>query len=140
PSTTSYSLTTFTNFPYLTIMKSILTLSLIVFTAASCFAQEEPTPVRQNTQPEIAPPPAKEVAVPMSSNQSTKPRALVAPPPPISLAEPAPKIIEQVTDFPDVQAQFPGGEEALNAFVAENIVYPEASLEMKEQGTVYVSF
>ena len=121
-------------------MKSILTLSLLVFTTASSFAQEEPTPVRQNTQPEIAPSPAKEVAVPMSSNQSTEPRPLIAPPEPPPVAEQAPKIVEDAIDYPDVEAEFPGGQEAMHAFIVENLQYPDVSLEMKEQGVVYVSF
>ena len=98
-----------------------------------------PAHIRQNTQPEIAPPPVKEEAVPMSSNQITEPLPVVPPPPPAP-AEPAPQIIEQVTDFPDVEAQFPGGNEAMMQFIAENLQYPEVSLKMKEQGKVYVRF
>lgn len=36
--------------------------------------------------------------------------------------------------------QFPGGEEALQAYLKEHVKYPSASKKRKEQGTVIVSF
>jgi len=45
-----------------------------------------------------------------------------------------------VSDFAEVDPQFPGGESAMIKFIQENVTYPELSREMGEQGTVYVQF
>lgn len=47
---------------------------------------------------------------------------------------------EAIVDFAEVDPMFPGGEVAMVNFIRENIVYPELSREMGEQGTVYVQF
>lgn len=49
-------------------------------------------------------------------------------------------IVEPVVDFPDVEAQFPGGEEMMKKWMQENIVYPEISMENGDQGRVYLKF
>lgn len=36
--------------------------------------------------------------------------------------------------------KFPGGDDALRAFISENIVYPEDAKNQKQEGKVYVSF
>src|SRR6185436_20886720 len=41
-----------------------------------------------------------------------------------------------VEDMPD----FPGGEDAMKKFLAENIKYPDEAVRNNVQGTVYVSF
>lgn len=56
------------------------------------------------------------------------------PPPP-----PPPRSAE-VIDFPDVEAQFPGGTSELRKFINEHIVYPEEAVKKKEQGKVFVAF
>jgi protein TonB len=43
-------------------------------------------------------------------------------------------------EFPDFEAQFPGGENALKKYIIQNIQYPQVALENQEQGTVYVQF
>lgn len=50
------------------------------------------------------------------------------------------EIVEPVVDFPDVEAQFPGGEEMMRKWMQENIVYPEISMENGDQGRVYLKF
>jgi protein TonB len=45
-----------------------------------------------------------------------------------------------VSDFAEVDPEFPGGESAMIKFIQENVTYPEMSREMGEQGTVYVQF
>lgn len=47
---------------------------------------------------------------------------------------------EEVIEFPDVEAQFPGGNDSLRYFIATNVVYPEIALQNGDQGRVYVSF
>lgn len=46
----------------------------------------------------------------------------------------------QIIDFPDVEANFPGGAAALTSFIVNNVQYPEHSIEMEDQGKVYLSF
>jgi protein TonB len=50
------------------------------------------------------------------------------------------EIVEPIVDFPDVEAQFPGGEEMMRKWMQENIVYPEISMENGDQGKVYLKF
>ena len=45
-----------------------------------------------------------------------------------------------ISDFPDVEAVFIGGSTALQKWIASNVRYPEESIEMNEQGRVYLSF
>jgi len=44
------------------------------------------------------------------------------------------------TELPDVEAEFPGGVDAMMNFMKENIKYPLSSIEKNEQGRVFVSF
>jgi periplasmic protein TonB len=46
----------------------------------------------------------------------------------------------EIVDFPDVEAEFPGGPEAMKKWIRDNIVYPPESLKKKEEGKVFVSF
>lgn len=58
-------------------------------------------------------------------------------PPPVETV----KIIEEpIMDFVEVDPAFPGGELEMVKFIQKNVVYPELSREMGEQGTVYVQF
>lgn len=45
---------------------------------------------------------------------------------------------EKVYDSVDVPSQFPGGDKALNDYIAQNIVYPKEALEKGLQGMVMV--
>lgn len=47
---------------------------------------------------------------------------------------------EEIVDFPDVEAEFPGGTAALQRWVAMNVIYPEEAIEKDEMGKVYLSF
>ena len=60
-------------------------------------------------------------------------------PPPEPLPNPMPQA-NPVIDFPDVEAKFPGGEEAMMKFISDNIKYPEIDRELGSQGRVYVQF
>lgn len=50
------------------------------------------------------------------------------------------KSAEPVYDLTEVDPEFPGGEDAMIKFIQANVVYPETSREMGEQGVVYVQF
>lgn len=49
-------------------------------------------------------------------------------------------IEEEIIEFPDVEAEFIGGAQALMKYIQTNIQYPPTSIEMNEQGKVYLSF
>jgi TonB family protein len=91
---------------------------------------------------------------------------LPPPPPEVKPIKPLPPIktvveipIEFVSDFPDVEAEFPChtfyqydtlgnvsaqtnecGISAMMQFLSENIIYPETAVEMGEQGRVFLQF
>lgn len=47
---------------------------------------------------------------------------------------------EPIVDFAEVDPAFPGGEAAMAEWIQKHVEYPEMSIEMGEQGTVYVRF
>lgn len=61
-------------------------------------------------------------------------------------APPRPMIVKEdskasaIVDFPDVEAQFPGGMAKLQEFINDNIRYPQEALDIGTQGKVYASF
>lgn len=77
-------------------------------------------------------------------------KAIPPPPPPPPEAEDS--ILELVVDEEELEGEiriftvvenepeFPGGMDALNAFLKENIRYPEAARKERLEGTVYVTF
>ena len=48
--------------------------------------------------------------------------------------------IDEVYITPEKMPEFPGGEEALDEFLAKNIKYPQAAKDSNVQGKVYVQF
>lgn len=47
---------------------------------------------------------------------------------------------EDIIDFPDVEARYPGGSAAFQEYVSKNIRYPKTAIVNNEQGRVYLSF
>lgn len=47
---------------------------------------------------------------------------------------------DKIVDFPDVQAEFEGGSEALKKYIGKSVVYPEIAMELGDQGKVYIEF
>lgn len=72
----------------------------------------------------------------------------IPPPPPAVVT--TPEIIEdsnvtyvfngEIIDFPDVEAEFPGGSKGMQKWIIENVIYPESALENNLQGRVFLSF
>jgi|TARA_R110000737_G_scaffold53512_1_gene75135 protein TonB len=94
------------------------------------------------TPPQVdAPPPPQEEII-EKKNEEKEPVVVVAPPPPPVPKGPETKVEvkEEIIEFPDVEAQFPGGMAELQKYIASNINYPQTSIEMNEQGKVYLSF
>ena len=61
------------------------------------------------------------------------------PPPPIT-DDPISAVKTEIVDFPEVEAEFPGGNHLLKEWIKSNLVYPELSRELGDQGRVYVLF
>ena len=102
--------------------------------------QEEPEeePPQEETAVEVPPPPAEEILE--EENKEEPPKKIVPVPPPVKIATEQTKITEEIIEFPDVEASFPGGAAALKQYIRDNVVYPEMAMEMNEQGKVYLSF
>lgn len=46
---------------------------------------------------------------------------------------------EEISQFPDLEAEYPGGPEAMMKFISDNIQYPSDANEMCVQGRVFIS-
>ncbi len=100
-------------------------------------------------QPEETPPPPPAVDAPPpiteeiieEENTETEPVTVVETSLPVVTA-PVEEVVveEEIIDFPDVEAGFPGGTAAMKKWIAENVQYPQTAIEMNEQGRVYLSF
>jgi protein TonB len=61
----------------------------------------------------------------------------------IEVEEDTTKVVESekvIVDYPDKEASFPKGVDKMKKFLAHNIQYPEISMEMGDQGKVFVQF
>ncbi|WP_417264936.1 energy transducer TonB [Brumimicrobium sp.] len=47
---------------------------------------------------------------------------------------------DAIVEYPDVEAQYPGGAKAMSKYLANNIKYPEIAMELGDQGRVFVEF
>lgn len=100
--------------------------------------EDEPTPPPPATVD--APLPVQEEII-EEENTETIPTPVVEVVPEIQVAEETViEVEEEIIEFPDVEASFPGGPAELQRFIKENVQYPQTSIEMNEQGRVYLSF
>jgi protein TonB len=88
------------------------------------------------------PPPPSEVTITKVNTNDTVVKKVVAIQTDIKIGQivPEKKIEAEVIEFPDVEAVFPGGPGAMQQWIAKNVKYPQTSIELGEQGKVYVSF
>ena len=100
--------------------------------------KDEPPPVEP---PQVdAPPPVQEEII-EEENTEEIPAPVVVTPPPVDIGPvDVVPIKQEIIEFPDVEATFPGGPAALQKWIADNVQYPQTSIEMNEQGKVYLSF
>lgn len=102
--------------------------------------QDENTPPPPPPPQVDAPPPVTE-EIKEEKNTEVEPTPVVQTPPPVKIGPVEEvKVDEEIIDFPDVEATFPGGAAALQKWIGENVQYPQTSIEMNEQGKVYLSF
>ena len=101
--------------------------------------------------------------VPESVEEPTPPPVAIPVPPPSEVTSPEKTVLEipseDIVDFPDMDAEFPChtfyrydslgnvsfqtevcGTLGLMRFINENVNYPETSIEMNEQGRVFLQF
>ncbi len=62
------------------------------------------------------------------------------PPPDVTVPSIVDPVEMALVEFPDVEAAFTGGVEALKKWMQENINYPDESIKRADQGKVYVAF
>ena len=100
--------------------------------------QQEETPPPPPPSVDAPPPVTEEIIE--EENTETEPVAEIPVPPPVDLGDDEPVLEAEIIDFPDVEAQFPGGAAAMQKWISENVQYPQTAIEMNEQGRVYLSF
>jgi protein TonB len=112
--------------------------------AAVKFVQES----QKNETPPPPPPPSVDAPPPVQEeikvekNKEVEPTPVITTPPPFDMGPKTQDIVvkEEIIEFPDVEAAFPGGAAELQKWIGSNVQYPQTSIEMNEQGRVYVSF
>jgi len=101
--------------------------------------QDEPPPPPEETQVDVPPPPQEDIIE--EEDTEEEPPPVVDVPPPVNIGPvDQPKIEREIIEFPDVEAAFPGGAAAMQKWINDNIQYPQTSIEMGEQGRVYLKF
>ena len=114
--------------------------------------KEEIPPPIETPQMDV-PPPVSEDIVEEENNEIEPVTVVEVKPPDVKIAKEliiGPVVVEEeviavveeeeVIEFPDVEAEFIGGPQALMKYIQLNIQYPPTSIEMNEQGKVYLSF
>ena len=98
--------------------------------------EETPPPV-ETPQVDVPPPVTEDIIE--EENTEEEPITVVEVPP-VVIAEETVIVEEEIIEFPDVEAEFKGGAQAMMKYIQQNIQYPPTSIEMNEQGKVYLSF
>lgn len=94
----------------------------------------------QLDEPEYMAPPV-EVIVIDSSLHTTPTSTTTVTPPTIGRVVVNERVVKaEPILFPDVEAKFPGGTVEMQRWIANNVVYPEISIEIEDQGKVYLTF
>lgn len=92
-------------------------------------------------EPEVALLPDEDIIIDSNTQDIPDTRIIVITPPDLTKGNNTTVIVEQpIIDFPDIEASFLGGAAAMQRWIAENVNYPQSSIEMNEQGRVYLSF
>ncbi|MDB4075680.1 TonB family protein [Crocinitomicaceae bacterium] len=103
----------------------------------------EETPVKEPetmVDPEVTTPLTPEIIIVPPKTDPPKTVIKLTPPNPPKVNPDPPVIAPEPIDFPDVEAMFPGGAAELQKWIFANVEYPEASIEIEDQGRVFLSF
>ena len=98
-----------------------------------------PPPPPEEVEIQIAPEPPEEIII-KENIEEEPPPAVTPPAPPPPVEAKVEEVAAPIVDFPDVEAGFPGGPAAMMKWINDNIKYPQTSIEMNEQGRVFLSF
>lgn len=130
------------SFSYTTAIEREVKDKVVENLSEDSFEQEVKEEVKQEQQEqttvEVPPPPQEEIIE--EENKEEPPKSTPPVPPPVKIETEQVKVAEEIIEFPDVEASFPGGAAALKQYIRDNVVYPEMAMEMNEQGKVYLSF
>lgn len=102
--------------------------------------KEDAPPPQTPPQVDAPPPPQEEIIEKENTEREPEVVVVITPPDIPKGPETKVEIVEEVIEFPDVEAQFPGGAAELQKWIAKNVQYPQTAIEMNEQGKVYLSF
>ena len=103
-------------------------------------AEETPPPPPEDP-PEIQITPEVPEEVKVKENEEKDPPPAVTPPaPPPPVEQKVEPVAAPIVEFPDVEAGFPGGPAEMMKWINDNVKYPQTSIEMNEQGRVFLSF
>lgn len=91
-------------------------------------------------QPEVVLLPDENIIVDSNTQEIPDTRIIVILPPDIKIGDGPVVLDPPIIEFPDVEASFLGGTAAMQRWIAENVNYPQSSIELNEQGRVYLSF
>lgn len=131
------------SFTYTSSLEQDNTLNTAANTSDIQFTEEvitPPTPQITMPQPTVILPPSDEIRVDSNTQKKIDPIIVVIPPK-IGPNNTITNIKEkEIIEWPDVDAKFDGGAAAMQAWIAQNVEYPQTSIEMNEQGKVYLSF
>ncbi|MCJ8291800.1 MAG: energy transducer TonB [Crocinitomicaceae bacterium] len=90
--------------------------------------------------PVIEPMPPEPYPDPVPNPIPPQPGPVPYPIPPPPFPEPEPIVVEEIVELAEVEAIFPGGNEAMMKFISDNVKYPEIDRGLGNQGRVYVRF
>ncbi len=105
-------------------------------------ADEPPKIIEPEDAPQINVPlpPSEVVEVIKDKEEPAKATTPTTLPPPMPVGVKDVVVKEEIVEYPDKEAMFPGGAAAMTRWIQEHVVYPEMARETGEQGKVYVQF
>lgn len=102
--------------------------------------QEKVDPPEVMPQNNVVIPPDDNIIIDSNDVKEPPKFTVVLPPPPDIKTGDVTVKEKEIIEFPDIEASFPGGAAAMQKWIGENVQYPQASVELNEQGRVYLSF
>ena len=100
----------------------------------------EDTPPPPET-PSLTPPPTDDVREVEDEDDQTQTSLPVdVPPPPANPGPITPPPADEIFDVVEEEPAFPGGEDKMQEFIKKNVKYPDMSVQMGDQGKIYVRF
>ncbi|MFT6245296.1 MAG: protein TonB [Salibacteraceae bacterium] len=130
------------SFTYQTSLEAdLLTVSEANSTEIEYILEEAPVKEPETkVEPEVTPPLTSKIIIVPPKTDPPKTAIQLTPPKPPKVNPNPPVIVPEPIDFPDVEAMFPGGAAELQKWIFANVEYPEASIEIEDQGRVFLSF